>query len=158
MAICRDNYIAVAMTKTNAMDNEIQALRKTLAWMDLVMANLNECVFVVDKDWKIIFVNSALADLVGTMRILMLGKYAWNAIPITQEGKLLESMIKNRKIPIKNAELLNGVYKIDSFKVNRIMELSCSYMPKLNQVACVLTDTTLETNAITQLHKLSNAG
>lgn len=157
MALRRDDNTTVSSMKANPMDNEIQALRKTLAWMDLVMANLNEYVFVVDKDWKIIFVNNAFAELIGTMRILLLGKYAWEVLPITLDGEPLEIILSKQKLIVKNVARLNGVYQLDLFKVNRIMELRCSYVPNLNQAACVLTDTTLETKAIVQLHKLSNS-
>lgn len=143
--------------ETKAMNDEIKALRKTLAWMDLVLANLSESVFVVDKDWKITFVNKALADLVGELRIILLGKYVWEVVPITRGETSLKTQIKNEKLSIKNAELLNGVYKLGAFKTSRIMELNCTYIPKLQQAACVLTDTTLETRALKQLHKLSKS-
>lgn len=71
--------------KANGLDAEITALRKTLAWMDLVLANLSEGIVIVDSRWKVNFANEALADLIGDTRIFLLGKHIWDVLPLTQK-------------------------------------------------------------------------
>lgn len=136
---------------------EISELRNTLAWMDLVMANLSEGVIVLNQDWQITFVNDILADLIGQIRVLLLGKKIWDVLLLTQDGESIKVKIDQTGIGIVDLSKLNGHWELKAFKTSRIFELNATYIPHLEQVVCVLSDVTLETRAMDQLSQLPSA-
>lgn len=128
-------------------NSDITMLRGTLAWMDLVMANIDESIFVVNKDWEIIYTNDTLVDLLGVIRVTVLGKHWWDVVPLEKDGKLVNSFTNFSEQSIEDVGKLNGIYHLKSFEVNRLMSLTASHVTSVNQTVCVLADVTMEMNA-----------
>jgi PAS domain S-box-containing protein len=137
------------------LKEEMQGIRKTLAWMDLVLANLSEGVFVVDQNWKIVFTNDSLAELIGSERIFLLGQTIWQAIPLTRQNQDLSQIITLGQ-SIDNIESWQGVYNLKVGKTSRLVYLSAKYVENLDQAVCVLSDVTIEMRAEQALKNMSD--
>lgn len=127
--------------------NDVTLIRGTLAWMDLVMANIDELIFVVDRNWEIVYANDTLANILGSLRVTLLGKPWWEAIPLEKDGTPITSKFDFRSLDIKDFTKINGVYQLKTFEVNRQLSLSASHVVSVNQTVCVLADVTVEMNA-----------
>jgi hypothetical protein len=137
------------------LKKEMLGIRRTLAWMDLVLANLSEGVFVVDQNWKIVFTNDSLADLIGNDRIFLLGQTIWQAIPLTRENQELGQIISFEQ-SIKNIKSCQGIYNLNVGKTSRLIHLSAKYVENLDQAVCVLSDVTIEMRAEQALKNMSD--
>lgn len=120
----------------------IEELRKSLAWSDLVLANLNEGVVVIEKDSKIIFVNDFFANFIGNQRIFLLGQLLWAVLPISQNGKLksLDSSIQT--FTPEDVKQLNGVYDVTLKDKSYIVEITFIILEKFEQFIIVIRDIT----------------
>lgn len=140
------------MTNSEAQ-TKILGLRKTIAWMDLVMANVNESILVVDDTWRIVFANSYLAEILDVDRILLLGQPFWDVLPMVTEASSTPHI---KELPIKLIAGLNGVYDLRHKSIIRKLQLQGKYIKSLNQAVCILSDVTVELRAestIMNLHK-----
>lgn len=57
-----------------ALASELLKVQRTLGWMDLVIGNITDAVYVVDKDSRLIFVNQYFSDILNVSRIFLLGR------------------------------------------------------------------------------------
>jgi signal transduction histidine kinase len=118
-------------------------LRTSIAWMDLVMASLTESICVIDKNGTILFANDAFADMVGRVRILVLGEKIWDVLQLVREING-QPLITNETLAATwGAEAvtsLNGNYRLD----NMVIELGAHHVPNLEQLILVMRDVTRE--------------
>ena len=126
---------------------DVTLIRGTLAWMDLVMANIDELIFVVDHNWEIVYANDTLVNILGALRVTMLGKQWWEVVPLEKDETPITSKLDFSGLDIKDVGRLNGVYQLKAFKVNRHLSLTASHVASVNQTVCVLADVTVEMNA-----------
>jgi PAS domain S-box-containing protein len=127
--------------------DQVSELRKSLAWADLVLANLNEGVVVVDEKMKILFVNNAFSDMVSKPRILILGTSLCDTFPVLHEGKTLCEDEKHKTISEETTKELTGVYQLNAPDGVHIIELMVGFIPKLNQAVFVIRDITARVRA-----------
>lgn len=137
--------------KTTPIDDKITSLRATIAWMDLVMANVNESIVVLDNNWRIIFANSYLADTLGIDRVVLLGKLFWDVMPIFSDGNKNAS-----QLPLRSIAELNSVYELKQNSITLKLLLQCKYVAALDQAVCIMSDVSIELkaeNALMKLHR-----
>jgi PAS domain-containing protein len=133
----------------SALEKKIMSLRKTLSWMDLVMANVNECILVLDKDWRVVFINSYMAELLGQDRVLLLGKYFWEVVPFK---KILPN--NHPSLKIESISKFNGVYNLNTKSMRLKMLMHCKFVENLQQAICIMSDVSIELKASGELMKL----
>lgn len=136
---------------TEMLEKKIMDLRRTLAWMDLVMANVNECILVLDKDWRIVFINSYMAELLDQNRVLLLGRYVWEISPFENSLKA-EDLSKQS---IESINKLNGIYNLKVKTLNFKLLLQGKYVDTLEQAICIMSNVSMELNASSELIKLN---
>jgi len=124
-------------TPNNAVIND---LRQSLAWMELVLANLQEGVLVIGKDRHIVYANTAAANLLGKPRILLLGSYPWKLMHIFIPGQ--ETQNKYQPPTFKQISSLNGIYEIKIGDTQRVVEMSSASLAHLDQTILVIRDIT----------------
>lgn len=134
---------------SSAYDDKINSLRATIAWMDLVMANVNESIVVLDKEWQIIFANSYLADTLDSDRVMLLGKSLWDMVPMLKARNKVGS-----KLPLKSVADLNGIYDLKYKSITIKLLLRGKYVKALNQAVCIMSDVSVELEAEKALMKL----
>lgn len=120
----------------DSLEKKIMSLRETLSWMDLVMANVNECILVLDSEWRVVFANSYLAEMLGQNRILLLGKNAWEIL------NFIEPTVETSKkqLSIKDVAKLDGVYDFAIHSLNLKLLFHGKYVDHLNQAVCIISD------------------
>lgn len=72
------------MPEQKASPGIVLELRRSIAWMDLVMANLSEGVAVINENDHVTFVNDSFAALIEKQRIFLLGLSIWEILPELQ--------------------------------------------------------------------------
>ncbi len=135
-----------------SLEKKIMSLRNTLSWMDLVMANVNECILVLDSEWRVVFANSYLAEIIGQNRILLLGKPAWKLLPFL-ESKV---HVKSKTTSIKSVTKLDGVYDFSVQSLDLKLLFHGKYVDHLKQAVCIISDVSVELKAegaMMTLHK-----
>lgn len=130
----------------------IQDLRKSLAWLDLVLATLNEGVLVLDGEMKALFANDALAVMVGKPRIMLLGAAVWDTLPLYSDDRALSGQDYKRM----RQKTLSGTYRLrsDSGKLVTV-ELSTAHMPTTRHTVLVVRDVTERLEAQLQRVKIA---
>ena len=144
------------MTKDNTPNEQvINDLRRSLAWLDLVMATLDEGVLVVDEDMRIKFANDAIGILVGKSRVMLMGLHIWDAVRMYENGKLLRqdhfyAAIKESKGSnyVKHTHIL----KTDNKQI--FVDVAIGHIPKINQAVFIIRDVTEKEKADKERIKL----
>lgn len=136
---------------TNNLEKKIISLRQTLSWMDLVLANVDQGIVVLDSEWRIVFINSYLAEMLGQNRILLLGKPIGEVLPFLGAKIRPDS---NTTLPIKSAASLVGVYDYVAEKLKIKLLVRGNYVDHLNQAVCMLSDVSIELKAESALMAL----
>ncbi len=132
------------MAKEN-QDEVIVDLRKSLAWLDLVLATLQEGVLTLEKDLKIHFANDAIADILDVNRIFLLGIPLWKALPLSQNGKILKKRDYRKALEKNDAHSLSGNYTLESGEKTLTVDVVFGYIPKIEQIVVVVRDITKQT-------------
>ena len=128
----------------DAAEEKIMALRHTIAWMDLVMANVNESILVLDTNWRIIFANSYMAEILGSDRVQLLGRAFWDVLPMIKAESHTPQI---DELPVKLIASLNAVYDLKYKSITRKLQLQGKYVDSINQAVCILSDVTVELKA-----------
>lgn len=111
-------------------------LRRSVAWMDLVLSNLHEGVGVLGKDNKLLFANDALGKMLSKNRIFLLGKSLGELIP-----ELPETLYGQIDVSIGGQKL--------------ILEVVTVYVSKIEQTVVVFHDITQRENALREAKKIN---
>lgn len=122
--------------------NVIEDLRRSLAWLDLALASLNEGVLVLNPDLRIVFANDAIASLLGTPRIGLLGQPLDEALPLTPANPDLQPGWPPVLPSHEGRETLTGTYILNSPRGLRQIELTVREITNTGQAVIVLHDIT----------------
>lgn len=128
------------MAHEKALKEKIVALRETVAWMDLVLASINQGILVVDKNWRIVFANTYLAEAIGENRILLLGQPFSSVLP----GITDKQLTSKTKMNLRSIHRLNGLITMSVEQTNREMSFEARYVESLQQAVCIITDVSSE--------------
>jgi PAS domain S-box-containing protein len=117
-------------------------LRQTLAWTDLVFANLSEGVLVVNEDLDIIFANDAIAGLLKKQRVFMLGTNVWSQISVRARdgGQPASQLVPGQSLEAYIATLA-GRWTLQDER-HSTLEITSATLPGLSQAVVVLRDVT----------------
>ncbi|MDQ3099052.1 MAG: PAS domain S-box protein [bacterium] len=129
------------MKKVN-LEEVIVDLRKSLAWLDLVLATLKEGVLTVEKDWSIHFANDAISGMLGKNKVILLGLPLWEALPLSQNGKLLKKTDYTHALTKNNIQSLSGIYTLSQINRAMVVDVAFCYIPKIKQIVIVVRDVT----------------
>ncbi len=64
----------MAGISSDPLSRELLEVQRTLGWMDIVLGNITDAVYVTDKNQRLVFANQFFSDLLGVPRIFLLGK------------------------------------------------------------------------------------
>jgi PAS domain S-box-containing protein len=120
----------------------ITDLRKSLAWMDLVLSNLSEGVLVVGKDMHVLFANDAIATTLGKERIFLLGLPIWKALPIRNSSHALIKQVYVAALAKNNFTSFSGIYTLKKTNVELIVDVRVGFIKKIDQTVFVVRDIT----------------
>lgn len=125
-----------------ALRNELLEIRRTLGWMDMVLANISEAVCVVDHDWKIVFANDTMAAMTDKHRVFLLGTDFTDAIKLSREGAELADIIGTKKSTDKISQAVQGTYKCVAPTGTLTVQLTTRHISTLKQTVILLHDVT----------------
>lgn len=120
----------------------IKDLRKSLAWLDLVLATLSEGVVVLDAELKVVFANDAIANMVGKQRIMLLGEYIWEIVRLHDDK---QPVSKNTFLKLRGSnpkEALSGIYQLQTNPRNLSVELTSAHIPNTEHTVLIIRDVT----------------
>lgn len=138
----RSYSVFMIHNQTNS-DRVITDLQKSLAWMDIVLANLSEGVLVVGNDLTVLFANDAIGKMLGTSRIFILGTKVWVSLPLsTQDNKICTKNWFFNTLKSKNTASKNGVYLLLGRDNTITLYITFEYIQKLQQTIIVVKDIT----------------
>lgn len=134
--------------QTPPLEEIIAKLRQTLAWMDLVLANLKEGVVVLNQDMNIVYANDAFAELVQRPRIFLLGSMLSEVLPfLEQDGRALKPNDFPHRLSPELPEKLRGTYQVRLPAHVATVEIWATFLPKLDQAVVLLRDVTKQQEA-----------
>lgn len=58
----------------DSLTAELLEVQRTLGWMDVVLGNITDAVYVIDNDARLLFANQFFSDLVDQPRVFLLGQ------------------------------------------------------------------------------------
>jgi PAS domain-containing protein len=149
MVFCGDHHPTVM--STTSLEKKIIALRQTLSWMDLVLANVDQGIVVLDNEWRIMFINSYLAEMLGQNRIVLLGKPIVEVLPF-MKPKI--QLTRKKVLSIEAVATLIGVYDFSADKLKMKLLVRGNYVEHLDQAVCLLSDVSIELKAESALMAL----
>lgn len=132
----------------------ITDLRKSLAWLDLALASLDEGVLVMGRDMKILFANDAMAKMFKTNRIYLLGSYVWDILPIENERRRILKRDWLGWLQKNRIQRLSGEYRLSVAKKKIDIELTIGYITNTKQAILVVNDITQKRQAEIRRTKL----
>lgn len=136
MAFCGHDPSSLDMEQnTSELISElIKELRKSLAEMDLVFANLNEGIAVIDQESKIIFTNDTFSSIVKISRIAMVGKPLVDILRLSKKGVGISSF----------SDLASDVYEFQSKDNKLMLYIFITPISSINETIIVARDVTEE--------------
>ena len=115
--------------------------------MDLVMAQLQESVLVLDTSGQIRFANDAAGKLLNEPRVFLLGCNFHDKVPLVdKKGHAARS--SRRKTTVSNGE-----YTLKVGQRRRNVEVSCTSIPKIAQTVVVIRDVTTRKRSAAALER-----
>lgn len=116
----------------------IRHLRRSLAWMDLVLANLQEGVLVVDSASRVVFANDAFAALIRKPRVSLVGQPVTDVLSLEQNGRPV-----SRK-RLKTGTLPAGPFCLAVGTSQHWVEVTVASIASLKQGVWVVRDITTQ--------------
>lgn len=140
---------------SSSSEQVIADLRKSLAWLDLVLATLNEGVVVLNGNMEVLFANDALADMLGKPRVLLLGASVWDILQLRTEDKILAKP-EYKKVQQKDiVKSLSGVFQLWTENSIINIESSAEHIENTSHTVLVIRDVTERLQAQTQRVKIA---
>lgn len=92
---------------------ELLDLQQTLGWMDLVIGNITDAVYVTDSTGRIVFANTYFSDLVEISRVFLLGQKAEEVFPIQQIEQIPFEFEDYRPAQSTHGKVHSGIYELE---------------------------------------------
>lgn len=126
------------------IEKELLDVQRTLGWMDLVLANISDAVYVLNKHEKIVFANQYFADMIGTPRVFLLGQDLKDIFILRKLAEPNKEFIALSKEQDNIGEVVIDICGWDGASGNKILKISSRYIPTIQQTVYVAKDITLE--------------
>ncbi len=135
------------MPAITSNEKVIADLQKSLAWMDIVLANLSEGVLIVGADYKVLFANDAIATILDQSRIFLLGNEIWHCLTLVDtEGKPCTKKWFISKLTNMKVYGMSGIYTLTAHNHTFIVEVTLGYINKIKQTIIIIKDITRQRN------------
>ena len=118
------------------------SLRKTLAQMDLIIANIKDSVVVINPDKTIVFANDSFANLVQEERISIVGKNVWEVLTLFKAGRAVYKEYNSPAFSLHEIASIGGICNLESKGASRIVEIKAVYIDKIDEAMIVVNDIT----------------
>jgi signal transduction histidine kinase len=135
------------MLREVSLEQSVVDLRKSLAWLDLVISTINDGIISLDKDLKIHFINDRAAEILRRDRIFLLGAPIWQALPLFKKNNRLKKadyLLHANKPSIRS---LNDIYELSTGDNKILASVKFNRVPKINQISLTITDVTEQKRA-----------
>lgn len=120
----------------NPLAKELLEVQRTLGWMDLVIGNISDAVYVADSTSQLIFVNQHFADLIGVPRVFLYGQKLKDVFDIKLDKK---ATAEAGYIP-QDSSTVNGIYTWKKHGTTSIFKISQRTLPNSNQSVYLAQD------------------
>ncbi len=128
-----------------AISRELLEVQRTLGWMDLVIGNINDAVYVTDKDSLIVFANEYFASIVATPRVFLLGEKIEKVFPVVTASKILAEYAQSRAEKLENENEDVGIYEWHTEDGElKIFKISSRLLPTTEQKVYLAQNITRE--------------
>lgn len=128
------------MQKKDIIEDSVNKLHNSQAWLDLVLATLQEGVITLTKDLKISFANDAIASMLNIDRSALLESSVWEILPLYHNGKKVKKKDYVDAVSRNKVQSLSGVYTLQTLDKSFIVDVTCSNIPKIHQIVVVVHD------------------
>jgi PAS domain S-box-containing protein len=130
-------------------------LRKSAAWMELIIAALSEGVAVLDRDLLILFANDAFANLTGQQKTFLLGKSFFEVLAILKVEHHVDANTITHPLSEISAASLRGVYAVQKENIPFYIEIEAAYIEKLTQIVLMVRDITEKKKADDEILRIN---
>lgn len=125
-----------------SLAQELLEVQRTLGWMDLVIGNISDAVYVVSPEGHIVFANQYFADMLKIPRVFLLGqklKEVFDAHPTDAPAEY----VSHRNESTTGNDLV-GIYAWRKNGLKRILKISSRTLATTNETVYLATDITRE--------------
>lgn len=127
-----------------SLARELLAVHRTLGWMDLVIGNITDAVYVTDKEENLVFVNQIFSDLLEVPRVFLLGKKLSKVFKIQLKEELSQDLLPKNKKPVGTEDSVTNIYTWSVQGKELIYKVSSRYIETIRQTVYIATDITNE--------------
>jgi two-component system sensor kinase len=122
----------------------ISELRRSAAWMDMVMSNLAEGVVVVNENFRVIFVNDAFANMLVQTKLFLLSKSLFEVFTLKDISAQNGAAVSKEDFTVSGFRGGTYAFQKNSQKENGLVfiEVGVTYIPPLRQTVLVMHDIT----------------
>lgn len=135
---------AMAHKHKSNIEKELLDVQHTLGWMDLVLGNISDAVYVLDSSDKIIFANQYFADLIGVQRVFLLGQELGEIFHLSNLNDPSKEFLEINKDQKKVGEIKIKICELNGSTGKKILKISSRYISNIQQTVYVAKDITLE--------------
>lgn len=127
-----------------AIAAELLEVQRTLGWMDLVIGNITDAVYVTDHNERLVFVNQCFSDIVGVPRVFLLGQTVAEAFPTSLKYDPNNQFLPNLGTPNDTEGSDTNIYERVENEKLKIYKISCRFIPTIEQTVHIAKDITTE--------------
>lgn len=129
---------------SSSLSMKLLEVQRALGWMDIVLGNITDAVYVTDKDNVLIFANQSFSNLLKTPRVFLLGKKLDEVftpqIKLDPQQEFLGSSVKSEPEDTTDT----NIYKWIQDKQKYIFKISCRSIHTTCQTLYIAKDITDE--------------
>jgi signal transduction histidine kinase len=120
----------------NPLAKELLEVQRTLGWMDLVIGNISDAVYVTDSKSQLIFVNQHFADILSVPRVFLYGQMLRDVFDIKIDKKATDEY---GSAP-KSEYTTTGIYTWKKHATTSVFKISSRVLPNTNQTVYLAQD------------------
>ncbi len=134
------------MTENNEghLAAELLEVQRTLGWMDLVIGNITDAVYVVDHEYRLVFANQYFSEMVNIPRVFLFGRKIDEVFKLQSKddpNKKLLSKKEKTKITEHNN---TSTYEWTDNGSHKIFKISSRFIATIKQTVYIAKDITSE--------------
>src|SRR5688572_6697145 len=122
----------------NSQTDVITSLRKSLNWMELVLATLHEAVLIVSKDMSILYANESAYDLFDITQASGMNLYIWDALHLIKNDRPVNKKNFQKAQAKRNLQSLSGAYKFKKDNVIYDLDITVEAIPTSKELIFII--------------------
>ncbi|GAC1391073.1 MAG: hypothetical protein NVSMB46_02230 [Candidatus Saccharimonadales bacterium] len=123
---------------------ELLEVQRTLGWMDIVIGNITDAVYVTDKNSVLVFVNQSFSDLVNVPRVFLLGQKLNDVFPTVLKKDHEQDFISSQEYANNDIPNNTHIYQWHIKNTQHIFKISHREIPTIQQTVYIAKDITTE--------------